>query len=246
MAYKIIALDESGKASLKHSSPFFVLSGAVVSSDYLSKLDSGMRRLKKRFFNDEEIVFHCRDILRKKGVFSVLQDEKIDRQFWADYISYLNPSQISVAVIIADKSKAKTLGWNDVAILRYSYRKILEEFTKKHLIGTHKGKIVAESDPYQDKYLLEAHNRLQTMGVPSEGITGFDYRNCVTSVSLVNKANLDNCVQIADSFAIMAHIFYEVKINKKNQLSDTEKALKRLIDRKMSSKVNPGIFEILV
>lgn len=108
------------------------------------------------------------------------------------------------------------------------------------------GKIISESDPYQDKYLLEAHNGLQTLGVPSEGITGSDYRSRVTSVSLVNKANLDNCVQIADSFAIMAHIFYEVKINKKNQLSSKEEALKRLIDRKMTSKANPGIFEVLV
>ena len=109
MAYKIIALDETGKASFNHLSPFFVLSGVVVSSDYLTRLDSGIRRLKKRYFGDEEIVFHCRDILRKKGKFSVLRDDKVDQQFWVDYISILNPSQISVAVVIADKSKAKTL-----------------------------------------------------------------------------------------------------------------------------------------
>ena len=189
MAYKIIALDETGKASFNHLSPFFVLSGVVVSSDYLVRLDNSMRRLKRRYFNDEEIVFHCRDILRRKGRFSVLRDDKIDQQFWADYITNLNPSEISVAVVIADKSKAKALGWNDIAILRRSYNKILEEFTKKHLSGNHKGKIIAESDPYQDKYLLEAHNRLQTLGIPSEGITGSNYRSFVTSVSLVNKAN---------------------------------------------------------
>jgi len=243
--YRILALDETGKASFNHPSKVFVLSGAIISVDYLTKLNKSVQKLKKKFFGDPEIVFHCRDMLRKKAAFSILRDPNKEQRFWTEYISNLNPSDVSVAVIITDKLKARSLGWNDIAILRRAYSKMLEEFTKKNLSGQNKGKIIVESDPYQDKYLLEAHNRLQTMGVPSEGIKGSDYRIKMTSVSLVNKANLDVNVQIADSFAIMAHIFYEMKINRKKNLTKIEDMLKRLIDRKISSKVSPGIFEIL-
>ncbi len=243
---KILALDETGKASFNHLSTSFVLSGSIISESYLPKVERSFRKLKSKYFNDSDIVFHCRDMLRRKGPFAILRDSKIEKRFWPEFISNLNPSEISVAAVIVDKNKAKVLGWNDIAILRRAYLKMLEEFTKKYLTGTRKGKIIAESDPYQDKYLLEAHNRLQALGVPPEGITPAIYRQKVTSVSLVNKSNLDINIQIADNFAIMSHIFYELKINKRESLSSTEEIFKRLLDRKIASKTNPGIFEVLV
>ncbi len=74
-------------------------------------------------------------------------------------IGIINNEKLSIAFVIADKNKAKKLGWDDIAILKRAYNKMLEEFVKKHLINN-KGKILVESDPYQDKYLIGAHNRL--------------------------------------------------------------------------------------
>jgi len=244
--YTILALDETGKASMSHASSAFVLSGLIVSEDHLPKLHEGFATLKSKFFTNPDIVFHCRDMLRKKGPFSILRDSAKEDSFWKEFVSNLDHADVSMATIIVDKDKAKKLGWNDIAILRRAYSKMLEEFTKKHLINTKKGKIVIESDPYQDKYLLEAHNRLQGQGVPSEGISAADYRNKMTSVSLVNKLNLDIHVQLADNLAIMGHIFYQLKINKRTQLNPTEEIFKKLIDRKIASKTNPAIFEVLV
>lgn len=122
---------------------------------------------------------------------------------------------------------------------------MLEEFTKKHLVNN-KGKILVESEPSQDKYLIEAHNRLQSFGVPSEGISGSDYRNKVTSLSLVNKLNLDVEIQIADSLAIMADLVYSIKINVIKKSTKVQSMMIRFINRKMRDKNNPGIFEILV
>ena len=121
---------------------------------------------------------------------------------------------------------------------------MLEEFTKKHLINN-KGKILAESDPYQDKYLIGAHNRLQSLGIPSEGITGSDYRNKVTSLSLVNKLNFDVEIQLADTLAIMADLVYSIKINTIKKPTKVQSMMIRLVNRKMKDKNNPGIFEIL-
>ncbi|MBU1563667.1 hypothetical protein KKF83_01155 [Patescibacteria group bacterium] len=244
--YKVLALDETGKASFGHLSKNFVLSGFILPEKLKPKLNKSIRKLKKKYFNDEEIVFHCRDMLRKKGPFASLRvDPSKELKFWSDFIIILNAKFLSVAFVIADKNKAKKIGWNDIAILRRSYSKILKEFTKKHL-SKNNGKIVAESDPHQDKYLIEAHTRLQSMGIPSEGITGSDYRNKITSLSLVNKLNLDVDVQMADNLAIMADMVYKIKIGIKKKPTRVEAIMKRFIDRKMIDKDNPGIFEILV
>ena len=244
--YQVLAVDETGKASMSHRSSAFVLSGLITPETFLPKLHDDFRKLKIKFFNDADIVFHCRDMLRKKGPFAILRKPETENSFWDEFISLLDPAEISMALVVVDKTKAKALGWNDIAILRKAYSKLLEEFTKKQLTNSRKGKIVAESDPYQDKYLLEAHNRLQGIGVPSEGITAAEYRNKMTSVSLVNKLNLDINVQLADNLAIMGHVFYELKINKRTTLNTTEERFRQLIDRKMENKANPAIFEVLV
>jgi len=243
--YKILALDESGKASLNHLSKNFVLSGLIIPENLKPRIDKSIRRLKKKYFSDEDIVFHCRDMLRKKGLFSILRsDPKKEINFWSDFISILNIKSLSPAFVLTDKEKAKKLGWDKIAILRKSYNKILEEFVKKHLSGDN-GKIIAESEPAQDKYLIEAHNRLQSIGIPSENITGSDYRNKVTSLSLVNKSNLDVDIQLSDSLAIMADLVYKIKTKKKEKLTNIESMMARLIDRKMKDKDSPGIFEII-
>ncbi|MCX6702744.1 MAG: hypothetical protein NTW60_02660 [Candidatus Wolfebacteria bacterium] len=241
---KLLAIDETGKASLNHPSTTFILSGLILTEDYLSNLEKNLKNLKTKYFHDPDIVFHSRDMLRKKGPFSIFGDLKIELEFWPEYIKIISPSEVSIAIVVVDKNKAKKLGWNDIAILRRSYSKILEEFTKKYLINSGKGKIILESDPQQDKYLIEAHNRLQGMGIPSEGIVSADYRNKMTSISLVNKLNLDSHVQIADGLAIMGNVFYELKINKRDEVSlnQIEMLFKDLIDSKMAT----GIFEVIV
>jgi hypothetical protein len=67
--YKILALDETGKASFKHLSKNFILSGLILSEDFKLELDKKICELKKKYFNNENIVFHCRDMLRKKRIF---------------------------------------------------------------------------------------------------------------------------------------------------------------------------------
>ena len=150
--YKVLALDETGKASFDHLSKNFVLSGFILPEAFRPKLDKSIRKLKKKHFNDEEIVLHCRDILRKKGPFACLRE-----------------------------SSSKELG-----------------FWK------------------------------------------------VTSLSLVNKANLDIDIQMADILAIMADIVYKMKIGIKKKPTKVEAMMKKLINRKMADKNNPGIFEILI
>ncbi|MDO8669486.1 MAG: hypothetical protein Q7K65_04290 [Candidatus Buchananbacteria bacterium] len=244
--YKILALDETGKASFNHLSRNFILSGLIISEKYKTALNAQICELKKKHFNNENIVLHCRDIIRKKGPFAILNGSiGSEINFWSEMIKIIDNKELSIALIITNKDKARNIGWNDIAILKKSYNKILEEFTKKHLVNN-KGKILAESDPYQDKYLISAHNKLQSIGIPSEGISSSDYRNKITSLSLVNKLNFDAEIQLADSLAIMADLVYKMKIHAIEKPSDVEYMMIELVDKKIKDEKNPGIFEILV
>ena len=86
---------------------------------------------------------------------------------------------------------------------------------------------------------------MQSIGIPSEGISGSEYRNKITSLSLVNKLNLDVDVQIADALAVMADTVYTIKMGGNKKPTKVQVMMKKLISRKINSKDNPGIFEIL-
>jgi hypothetical protein len=214
--YKIIALDETGKASMNHLSKTFILSGLILKESYQKDLKIQVNDLKKKYFDDENIVLHCRDMIRNKGPFSCFRKNfDMEKSFWEDFIKIIEKEDLSLAFVITNKEKAKKLGWNSIAILRKAYNAILEEFVKNHL-AENKGKILVESDSSQDKYLIEAHNRLQGIGLPSEGINGSEYRQKLTSISFVNKLNFDSEIQLADTLAIMANLFYDIKMGNKN------------------------------
>ena len=107
------------------------------------------QKLKKKYFKDEDIVFHSRDMYRKKGPFAILQDPKTELAFWTEFIGLAEDPEIGLIFIIVDKGKAKAKGWQPKTILKRAYLKILEEFANKQLKKRISGKIIVESDPSQ-------------------------------------------------------------------------------------------------
>lgn len=219
--YQLLSLDESGKASYDHRSSLFILSGIVISEKFKLKVDKLMRKLKREYFKDEEIVFHSRDMYRKKGPFAILRDSKVELDFWTEFISIASNPEISVMFVIVDKQKAKYKGWNQKTILKRAYLKILEEFANKQLKLKISGKILVESDPSQDFYLIEAHNRIQAIGISDGTMSAREYRQKITSLSLVNKANLDIDIQIADALASIAGMIYMSNVLKKTEANES-------------------------
>lgn len=246
-SYKLLSIDETGKASYNHPSELFVLSGVVIPETLKTKIDSRMRKLKKKFFNDEELVFHARDMSRKKGPFSPLNKEDQEQQFWSEFISLVNNPKISFFFVITNKKHAQKASWQLQTILRRSYLKILVDFTRYLKTTGYCGKIIVESDPDQDPYLIYAHNRMQSEGTGDGSVNGNEYRKMVTSLSLVNKSNLDIDVQLADAMALVAGLNYRLEKQTKNKnLSKVENMKIRLLSRKLSSTKNPSLFEILI
>ncbi len=245
--YKLLSIDETGKASYEHESKLFVLSGAVIPEKLKPKIDHKMRLLKKKFFDNDELIFHARDMTRKKGPFSILQDEKKELQFWSEFISVVNNPEISFFFVTTNKANAKMASWQLQTILRRSYLKILADFARHLKVSGYCGKIIVESDPDQDTYLIYAHNRMQAEGTGDGGINGAEYKKMVTSLSLVNKSNQDIDVQLADAMALIAGLKYEITVqNKKQSLPKIEAMKMRLLDRKLVDTKNPSLFEILI
>ena len=234
MAYKVISMDESGKASYEHLSKTFILSGVLILEKHRLKLFNRIKKLKIKYFENEEIVFHSRDMSRKKGPFSVLRNKKIEIAFWAEFLSIINDDGMSYIFIITDKTKAKKLGWAPKTILKKSYLRMLELFGINLSKDLSKGKIIAESDPSQDLYLIQAHNIHQSQNSK--------YRGLVTSLSLVSKMNQDPEIQIADALAPIAGMIF-TNSKTKNRV-ETNKM--KLIQRKLLNQANPSYMETLV
>ncbi len=246
-SYKLLALDESGKASYSHSSPLFILSGVVIPEKFKAKLYNNTKKLKKRYFKDEDIIFHGRDIVRKKGKFKILKDPIVELKFWGDLISILNNYKISTITIITNKQNAKNANWLQETILKKSYLKMLEIFVQDFLTLRTSGKIIVESAPQQDIYLIKAHSNLQCNGLSDGSISAQEYFKRITSLSLVNKPNLDINVQMADVLCFMARLKYNLDIFiVKEKLSRVNTMKIKFFERKLSNKSNPSVFEIII
>lgn len=244
--FKLLSIDETGKASYSHPSEFFTISGVVMPEDLKPKIDTVLRKLKKKYFKDEEIVFHNRDMIRKKGPFHILRELKTELSFWSEYVSTLDNENISAYFILTHKKNAMKKNWQQKTILKRSYLKILEVFAEGLQSG-YQGKIILESDPAQDLYLIQAHNIIQSIGTSDGKIQPSEYRKKITSISLVNKSNLDTDVQIADTLASAAALIYKLRIAKSIQnISIVDKMKINLIEKKLKNKSNRSVFEVLI
>ena len=184
---------------------------------------------------------------RRKGPYAILQDQKVELNFWSEFIAILADPRLSVIFVIINKKKAKQKGWQQKTILEKTYTKMLDAFAIKQLKQGISGKIIVESDPSQDLYLIAAHNRMQNIGASNNIMTGKEYREKLTSLSLVNKRNLDIDVQIADALAPIAGMMYSYNIlQKQRQMNNIERMKENLIKEKLGNTVNPSIFEVLI
>lgn len=241
---KIISIDESGKASYSHLSKEFALVGIVIDEKYKTKLNNSLNKLKKKFFNDENIILHYNEIIRKSGIFSCLRDDNIEEKFWCEILSILNNPKIDYFFTLVDKEKAKKQSWLEKTVVQKSYSQLIKMFVCS-FDKNDKGKIVTESDTFQDVFLAKAHNIFQSTGIAECKLSGKNYSEKVTSLSFVNKNNLDPEVQLADLLGASIRIKYRLDYRKsKEKVNSIEKKKIKLINRKM--KKDGSNFIILI
>ncbi len=246
-SYNLLSIDETGKASYKHPSQLFIVSGVLIPERLKKKIDSETRKIKKKYFKNPDIVFHTRDMIRAKGQFANLKDQAVAVNFWTEFTTIINNPAINLFFIITNKEHAKKAGWQSHTILEKMYIKLLEGFIQQLMVSNSYGKILLESDPAQDTYLIKAHNRLQSIGTTDKRVDAKEYRTRVTSLSLVNKENLDIDIQIADALAPIAGLKYQIDILKLTKKPNTLEQMKLdIINKKIIDKKNLSLFEVLI
>jgi len=113
MKYRLY-VDEVGNPDLKSSDNdehrFLSLTGVAVELDYVSKiLYPELEEIKKNYFGshpDEPIIFHRKEIVKKKPPFIKLSDPEIAKSFNKTLIKKLESWEYSViSVIILEKDK---------------------------------------------------------------------------------------------------------------------------------------------
>ncbi len=110
MKYRLY-VDEVGNPDLRSSENeehrFLCLTGVVFEIEYVSKvLFPELEKIKSDFFNshpDDPIIFHRKEILKRKPPFSVLRDQTIRERFNKTILEKLESWEYTVFSVLIDK-----------------------------------------------------------------------------------------------------------------------------------------------
>ena len=102
-------LDESGHHGLKtinQEFPILLLCGCLMEKEYYEKVFVlEIKKLKQKFFNRADIIFHSRDIRKWQNDFKVLGDPKIRSDFYNDLDKLISQTDFTVisSAVLKDK-----------------------------------------------------------------------------------------------------------------------------------------------
>lgn len=204
-------VDESGDhgyRDLSHPGKRFLCLTGVVIEDvtYKTQIHPAVEAIKGRFFRrhspDDPVIFHRKDIVERRGHFSVLQDEGIDARFQAEVLALLGqPIQIFSAVI-DKKSHIDRYGGAALHPYHYCFTVILERFSGFLGVNNSQGDVLAESrGGTEDRELKDAYSLLWNRGTGFHTPASFQARFTSAEVKLKRKEMNIAGLQIADLLA---------------------------------------------
>jgi hypothetical protein len=105
-----VFIDESGEANITNPDPrfdIFVLCGIVFEEPSYLTFDNEFKKLKKKYFSNEDIVFHSIKMRKKEGGFKIFLDANVQQEFYNDIGLIFKKSNYIVLSCIVDKQKYK-------------------------------------------------------------------------------------------------------------------------------------------
>lgn len=236
MDYKILSIDETGKAHYIHPSEFFVVSGCVVREKHKDEIRRNADKIIYKYWGDKKIIFHSSDMFGRRGLFDIFEDENLESCFWNDFFNLIiRRNYLSFYIAVVNKENARKRGWQTKTIVEEAYKSILVEFSKNLKKTGNFGKVQSESSTDQDISLITVHSRLQRNGV-GRTISGKDYFQLITSLSLVTKGNHDIETQLSDIIATVGRVAGNLKQSRK-----VEKMIFDEFIKKTKDKTNPSV-----
>jgi hypothetical protein len=219
-----IYVDEVGNPDLKSSENFdhrfLSLTGVIIDLDYVRKiLFSEFEKLKADYFDyhpDEPIIFHRKELLKKKPPFSNLQHKEVEQKFNAELLDKLRSWRFSVISVLIDKQEhdQRYSTWK-YDPYHYCQEILLERFRLYLDINNAKGDVMFESrGSKEDMRLKKSFRRIIESG--TNNLNPADLQEHFTSKELKVKPKTANIsgLQIADLLAHPARRwFYKNVLN---------------------------------
>jgi hypothetical protein len=206
-----IYIDEVGNPDLESSENFdhrfLSLTGVVIDLDYVRKtLSTEFEKLKADYFDyhpDDPIIFHRKELLKKKPPFSILQDPEIEKRFNNELLDKLKMWEYTVISVLIDKQEhnQRYSTWK-YDPYHYCQEILLERYRLFLDINRAKGDVMVESrGSKEDMRLKKSFKRIIESG--TNNLNSSDLQEHFTSKELKVKPKSANIcgLQIADLLA---------------------------------------------
>lgn len=105
-----IFIDESGEANINRADPrfnIFVLCGILFREDHYQDFDEKMKLLKKKYFGNDEIIFHSIQMRKRTDAFKIFQDNAIQQEFYKDIGEIFTGCEYSIISCVVNKEEYK-------------------------------------------------------------------------------------------------------------------------------------------
>lgn len=101
-----VFIDESGEANMTNPDPrfdIFVLCAIVFSEESYTKFNTEMKGLKKKYFENEQVVFHSTEMRKKSGIFRIFLNPNVLKSFYIDIDKIFMEHHYKIISCVVDK-----------------------------------------------------------------------------------------------------------------------------------------------
>ena len=204
-------IDEVGNSDLQSSDDpnhrFLSLTGVVIELAHVrNAVHPQMEAMKAKYFGahpDEPIIFHRKEMINARGLFSPLQNQSVKEAFDAELLGALQAWEYTVISVCVDKKahKERYTVWR-YDPYNYCLAVLLERFSFFLRRRGFRGDVLAESrGGTEDRRLKESYARLYRDG--SDFVAPETFEKALTSRQLKVKPKANNIagLQLADLVA---------------------------------------------
>ena len=200
------------KESLEENERFLTLFGVITNGHHmLNVIQPDVQKIKQQFFQkdpDEPIIFHRKDIVRYRGVFSSLYGNKEKRQEFADtMLAMYQKWEYTTIIITIDKRKHL----QDYSVWRYEpYHYCLAVLLERYILylQSHqlRGDVMIEARGTKpDRKLSESFTQLFENGTNFVPASAFQAHLTSRKIKIRRKSTNVAGLQLADLLAHAAH-----------------------------------------
>lgn len=200
-------IDESGDhglVNLDPSFPVFLLCGLLTSEENYKNTKDAINTLKRKFWNNKDVILHSRDIRKCEKEFQILFDINIKREFYTIINDIIKNSKYRILSSAINKAKyIKMYGKlsNDVYELALSFiiERAIFSLDEINNVEKHLEIVIEKRGKKEDKKLDEHFQRLLSRGT---GYVSAERLNEVNiKITFKDKKENINGLQLADLVA---------------------------------------------